>query len=76
MTLEQVELVDDLVRQKLPYETIIQMMGVEENTPEHLDLRLVILESEWEMLRASEELGEHSSEKHQAEVGTEQPIRR
>lgn len=59
MTQEQIDLVHELVREQATFEAIAQMMGVNEGTKEHKDLRIVFIEAGFKVARDFGTQGEH-----------------
>lgn len=62
MTQDQIDLVHDFVREQVTFESIAQMMGVDEGTTEYKDLRIVYIEAGFEIARDFGAQGEHRYE--------------
>lgn len=68
MTQEQIDLVHELVREKVTLKYIAQMMGVDEGTKEYQDLRIVFVEAGFQQTREFNAKGRHRHESFQTEV--------
>ena len=72
ITQDQVDLAYHLCRERVPLDSIMQIMGVEEGAVDPLELKQVILEIEVSIARDLSAQGEYASKRLQAEIGTDQ----
>lgn len=72
MSKDQVDLAYQLCCERIPLQSIMQMMGVQEGAVDPLELKQVVLEIEVSIARELSAQGEYASERLQAEIPTDQ----
>lgn len=72
MSKDQVDLAYQLCCERVPLDSIMQMMGVQEGAVDPLELKQVVLEIEVSIARELSAQGEYAFERLQAEVPTDQ----
>lgn len=72
MSKDQVDLAYQLCCERVPLDSIMQMMGVQEGAVDPLELKQVVLEIEVSIARELSAQGEYASERLQAEIPTDQ----
>ena len=76
LTEEQNDLVFDLATQGHSFNSIIDIMGVQDGAIDRLELERTMKGMEFDFIRQGQPKGEHGSEKLQTEIGTEKHDRR
>ena len=72
MSKDQVDLAYQLCCERVPLDSIMQMMGVQEGAVDPLELKQVVLEIEVSIARELSAQGEYAFERLQAEIPTDQ----
>lgn len=72
MSKDQVDLAYQLCCERIPLQSIMQMMGVQEGAVDPLELKQVVLEIEVSIARELSAQGEYAFERLQAEIPTDQ----